>query len=332
MEDAEEAAGGLPVLPGFREMALRRMAAERAGLVRDLVAQRLAAGLSQTEVAARMGTSQSAVARLEAGTTDVRASTLERYAAAVGGQIRWNDMGYSTQSPAASRQRAQAEGRGGPGLPGGPGFPGGPAAPGWPGAPSPSGPGPVPGVRVWVDPHADWQDRLYERLLEKRIVMASGILDENAATRLSAQLLTLDAEGDQPIRLELQNLRADLPAALAVMGVLDVVQAPVHAYASGAAGGAALGVLAACPRRLAYPNATFTLSEPRLEASGTAAAVTQRQRQAERMLDSLYYRIAEATGRDAADVREDARRGRTLTSAEAIGYGLIHDRAGKRDD
>lgn len=79
----------LPVLPGFREMALRRMAEQRAGLVHELVEQRLAAGLSQTEVAARMGTSQSAVARLESGTADVRASTLERYAAAVGGEIRW---------------------------------------------------------------------------------------------------------------------------------------------------------------------------------------------------------------------------------------------------
>jgi transcriptional regulator with XRE-family HTH domain len=83
----------LPVLPGFREMALRRMAAKRAGLIRDLVEQRQAAGLSQTQVAARMGTSQSAVARLEAGATDVRASTLERYAAAVGGEISWRSHG-----------------------------------------------------------------------------------------------------------------------------------------------------------------------------------------------------------------------------------------------
>jgi len=93
---AEDSPGGraepdepLPLLPGFREMALRRMAGQRRRLVSDLTAQRQAAGLSQTEVAARMGTSQSAVARLESGEGDARASTLERYAAAIGCQISW---------------------------------------------------------------------------------------------------------------------------------------------------------------------------------------------------------------------------------------------------
>ena len=93
----DEPAAQLPVMPGFREMAARRIAGEQAArmaedrvrLVRELAGQRQAAGLSQTEIAARMGTSQSAVARLESGTADVRASTLERYAAAVGGQITW---------------------------------------------------------------------------------------------------------------------------------------------------------------------------------------------------------------------------------------------------
>ena len=73
-----------PVFPGFREMAERRQA-----VADTFVAARSELGLSQTEVAARMGTSQSAVARLESGTADVRASTLERYAAAVGSEITW---------------------------------------------------------------------------------------------------------------------------------------------------------------------------------------------------------------------------------------------------
>jgi ATP-dependent Clp protease, protease subunit len=227
-------------------------------------------------------------------------------------------------------------------LPGGtfpPGPPGGddPEFP-WPGSPFPGGPpspgrpepGPVLPTRVWLDPHAGWQDKLYERLLEQRVVLASGVLDDAAATRLSAQLLTLDAEGDGPVRLELQNLRSELPAALTLMGVLDVVRAEVQAFAGGDTGGPALGVLASCPRRLAYPNASFTLSEPRMRFAGTATAVSAREQQVSRMADSLYYRIAEATGRDAEGIREDARHGRVLTVAEAIGYGLVHDRVAKR--
>ena len=73
-----------PVFPGFKDMAERRRA-----LTADLVARRRALGLSQTAVAARMGTSQSAVARLESGDADVRLSTLERYAAALGQRLDW---------------------------------------------------------------------------------------------------------------------------------------------------------------------------------------------------------------------------------------------------
>ncbi|MGZ6977103.1 MAG: helix-turn-helix domain-containing protein [Acidimicrobiia bacterium] len=71
-----------PVFPGFKEAAARRHA-----LADALVEKRGALGLSQTEVAARMGTSQSAVARLESGDADIRLSTLERYAAALGHQL-----------------------------------------------------------------------------------------------------------------------------------------------------------------------------------------------------------------------------------------------------
>jgi len=77
------------VFPGFREITNRRRE-----LVADLVARREQQGLTQTVVAARMGTSQSAVARLERGDADVRVSTLERYAAALGAELRY-DVGSS---------------------------------------------------------------------------------------------------------------------------------------------------------------------------------------------------------------------------------------------
>ena len=103
----------LPLLPGFREMALRRMSAERRRLVADLTAQRRTAGLSQTEVAARMGTSQSAVARLETGDADVRVSTLERYAAAIGSQLAWQAQAGQAElgQPGRSEPGPGQEGR-----------------------------------------------------------------------------------------------------------------------------------------------------------------------------------------------------------------------------
>ena len=87
-----------PLFPGFREMAERRRA-----LVSELVLRRQELGLSQTDVAARMGTSQSAVARLESGDADVRLSTLERYVAAIGRELDWQ----LNRSPQNSKERRQ---------------------------------------------------------------------------------------------------------------------------------------------------------------------------------------------------------------------------------
>jgi ATP-dependent Clp protease, protease subunit len=225
-----------------------------------------------------------------------------------------------------------------PGSPVPPWQPQPPGHPGYPG-PFPWRPQPAPGparpnpalqpARVWLDPER-WPEGLYDRLLAQRIVMAHGYLDGEAATRLCAQLLTLDAEGTRPIRLELQNLDAELPAVLSVMGVLDVVRGPVSAYAGGRVQGPALGILAACRHRWAYPNALFVLSEPQLSFDGTVTAVAAGEEQARAMLGELFTRIAEVTGRDLDQVRADARRDRLFSVTEAVEYGLVDGQATAR--
>lgn len=67
--------------PAFRKLV--EEATARREMARRLTARREAAGLSQTYVAATMGTSQSVVSKLERG-ADVRISTLQRYCAAIG--------------------------------------------------------------------------------------------------------------------------------------------------------------------------------------------------------------------------------------------------------
>ncbi|HEY7429615.1 MAG TPA: ATP-dependent Clp protease proteolytic subunit [Streptosporangiaceae bacterium] len=208
-----------------------------------------------------------------------------------------------------------------PTRPGEPGWPGRPGWPSVPGEPTRRNPALQP-TRVWPD-LGEWPGRLYDRLLDQRIVIVGGWLDGEAATRLSAQLLTLDAEGTRPIRLELQSLEADLSAALSVMGVLDTIRAPVSAYVSGRVSGPAAGVLAAVPHRYGYPNALLVLSEPRMGFEGTVTSVTAQEEQAQIMLTELYDRLAEATGRETSQIRADAQRQTVLTVPQAVEYGLL---------
>lgn len=77
--DMDDPAAAPSVFPGFAEMD-----ADVRHVVAHLSEYRRSCGLSQTEIAARMKTSQSAVARLEAGHGDVRLSTLQRYSHALG--------------------------------------------------------------------------------------------------------------------------------------------------------------------------------------------------------------------------------------------------------
>lgn len=61
--------------------------ADEYAIARELIAARTRAGMSQVEVAERMGTTQSVVARLESGKRPPSMRTVERFAQAVGGHL-----------------------------------------------------------------------------------------------------------------------------------------------------------------------------------------------------------------------------------------------------
>jgi len=79
--------------PAFPAMV--EAAKERRRMLRELVAERERQGLTQTQVAAAMGSSQSSVARIESGRSDVKLSSVERYAASLGRHVEWRVVGSS---------------------------------------------------------------------------------------------------------------------------------------------------------------------------------------------------------------------------------------------
>ncbi|MGH9153989.1 MAG: helix-turn-helix domain-containing protein [Acidimicrobiales bacterium] len=80
----DELAEDDPALPSRVAAAL-----ERRELARQLADRRREAGLTQSELARRMRTSQGQVTRFESG-ADTRLSTVARYAAAVGMKVEWS--------------------------------------------------------------------------------------------------------------------------------------------------------------------------------------------------------------------------------------------------
>ena len=64
------------------------VAAAEYRVIEEMIRARSAAGLTQEALAERMGTTQSAIARMEGGRVSPSVDTLRRYAAAVGKTLR----------------------------------------------------------------------------------------------------------------------------------------------------------------------------------------------------------------------------------------------------
>jgi ATP-dependent Clp protease protease subunit len=166
---------------------------------------------------------------------------------------------------------------------------------------------------------------LQEQLFERRIVMLTGHLDPDAASRAAAALTALDAAGAQPIELQLDSGDAELAAAFVVIDIVAALRASLRVRCRGQVGGPAVGLIAAADHRMAAPHTRFHLSQPTARFTGTPAELAAQSRQQQDLLWRLYALVGRRAGRPAEEVAEDMRRGRYLDAAEALTYGLIDE-------
>jgi ATP-dependent Clp protease protease subunit len=185
-----------------------------------------------------------------------------------------------------------------------------------PGDPGLTGPGRGP------EPLSDMVAR---RLLAQRVVLLSGALDDFSVTRVSAELMTLDAEGDDGVTLRVDCGEAALAPALTLMDVIELMGVPVRALCLGQVGGGAVGVVAVCSHRTALPSTRFSLSEPTTQLQAHVRNVSQWAdlRTAERQ--RFCARVGAAVGQDPTTVEQDMQQGRFFGAEEALGYGILDE-------
>jgi ATP-dependent Clp protease, protease subunit len=208
-------------------------------------------------------------------------------------------------------------------------FPSEPERPGP--RPSPS-PGPAipllpPGL---LSPQGDMRSRVYDDLLQRRMVVLDRALDDEAATLVAAQLVALDQAGGEPITLLVVNSAGGpMAAASAVLDTMDLVRAPVGTMCVGRAEGTAVVVAATgTGRRRIGAGARLRLRLADLDLRGPAQRLDHELAYHRELQATLVDRLAAVTGQEPRLVERDVDAGRAFTAAEAIAYGLADEIVG----
>jgi ATP-dependent Clp protease, protease subunit len=194
-----------------------------------------------------------------------------------------------------------------------------PPAPAWP---------PVPYVPVPDSgpPLDDLRSRVYDQLLARRTILLDRPLDGATATFVSAQLMTLDADGDDRIELIVNSPGGDLDAASAVLDTIDLVRCPVDTVCLGqATGTAAVVVAAGTGRRRVGTTARLQLRLADAALAGSAARLAEEAAALRRAHDAMIDRLAAATGQTRQLIERDVERGRVLSGQDAVAYGLVDE-------
>jgi len=168
-------------------------------------------------------------------------------------------------------------------------------------------------------------DVMSDKYLQTRSIMLSGEIDKESAEKVIKQLLILEAENDDPIRVFINSPGGDVDAGFAIYDMVRFIKNEVYMIGMGLIASAATLVLLAVPaeHRLALPNSSYLIHQPMSRMEGVATDIEIYTKQLERTRDRLNTIISEQTGQPIDVVKKDTDRDYWLDAQEALSYGLI---------
>ncbi|AEB42722.1 MULTISPECIES: ClpP family protease [Micromonospora] len=181
-------------------------------------------------------------------------------------------------------------------------------------------------ITMLDDGQRTFGDQVFERLLRERIVFLGSEVTDEAANRITAQILLLAAEDStRDIRLYINSPGGSVSAGMAVYDTMRFVPNDVSTLALGLAGSMGQFLLCAgtAGKRYALPHTRILMHQPSGGMGGTASDITI---QAENMLHvkrTMQELIARHSGRDLTEIQQDWDRDRWFTAEQARTYGLI---------
>lgn len=167
---------------------------------------------------------------------------------------------------------------------------------------------------------------IFSRLLKERIVFLVGIVDDNVANTILAQLLWCESENpDKDIHLYINSPGGAVSAGLSIYDTMQYIKSDVATTCVGQAAsmGAFLLAAGADGKRSALPNSRVMLHQPSGGSSGVAADIEIQAREILLMRDKLNEILASHTGQPVKRIAEDTDRDFWMNPQEALDYGII---------
>ena len=167
---------------------------------------------------------------------------------------------------------------------------------------------------------------IYSRLLQDRIVLLGGEVNDESANLIVAQLLFLQAQdAKKEISMYINSPGGSVTAGLAIYDTMQFISCPVATYCIGQAAsmGAVLLTAGAKGKRFALPNARIMIHQPWGGAEGKASDIEITAREIRRLKEKLNEILAAHSGRTMEEVVRDTDRDHFMSADEACAWGLI---------
>lgn len=166
---------------------------------------------------------------------------------------------------------------------------------------------------------------LYSRILEDRIIMLSGEIDDNVANIVVAELLYLDSINHDDISLYINSNGGSITSGMAIYDTMNYIKSDVSTICIGMCASMAAFLLSSGKKgkRYSLKNSEIMIHQPLGGAKGQA---TEIKIAAERILktrDKMNKIMAENTNNDIEIIEKDTERDNFLSSEEALSYGII---------
>ena len=167
---------------------------------------------------------------------------------------------------------------------------------------------------------------IFSRLLNDRIIMLNGQVDDASASVIIAQLLFLEGQDpDKDIHLYINSPGGSITAGMAIYDTMQYIKCDVSTICIGMAAsmGAFLLAAGAKGKRYALPNSEIMIHQPLGGMQGQASDIKIHADRIIKMKEKLNTILAESTGQTLEKVTADTDRDNFLSAQEACEYGLI---------